>query len=120
MDKFQWWTELTHGGIFISNPVLNESFEERQVETWHWKYKRLRDNYNSFLSKESVYRRGSHPVHAWITNLFEDFLGHDSNHWLKGQNIPQRFAISICMPRCMDNPPKRGMSISLATIKIGT
>jgi len=54
MDKFQWWTELTHGGIFISNPVLNESFEERQVETWHWKYKRLRDNYNSFLSKESV------------------------------------------------------------------
>ena len=93
MDKFQWWTELTHGGIFISNPVLNESFEERQVETWHWKYKRLRDNYNSFLSKESIYRRGSHPVHAWITHLFEDFLGHDSNHWLKGQNIPQRFSI---------------------------
>jgi len=93
MDKFQWWTELTHGGIFISNPVLNESFEERQLETWHWKYKRLRDNYNSFLSKESVYRRGSHPVHTWITHLFEDFLGHDSNHWLKGQNIPQRFSI---------------------------
>lgn len=93
MDKFQWWTELTHGGIFISNPVLNESFEEKQIETWHWKYKRLRDNYNSFLSKESVYKRGSHPVHAWITHLFEDFLGHDSNHWLKGQNIPQRFSI---------------------------
>jgi len=93
VDKFQWWTELTHGGIFISNPVLNESFEERQVETWHWKYKRLRDHYNSFLSKESVYRRGLHPVHAWITNLFEDFLGHDSSQWLKGQNIPQRFSI---------------------------
>jgi len=93
MDKFQWWTELTHGGIFISNPVLNESFEEKQVETWHWKYKRLRDHYNTFLSKESTYRAGSHPVHTWITNLFEDFLGHDSNHWLKGQNIPQRFSI---------------------------
>ncbi len=93
MAKFQWWTELTHSGIFISSPVLNEYFKERHVETWHWKYKRLRDNYNLFLSEESVYRSGHHPIHAWITNLFEEFLGHDSNHWLKGQNIPQLFTI---------------------------
>jgi len=88
MTDFNWWTELTHGGIFISNPVLHESFDEKFVESWHWRYKRLRDHYNTYYSKLESYRTGTHPIHSWITNIFEDFLGHESKHWLKGNSIP--------------------------------
>jgi hypothetical protein len=88
MTDFNWWIELTHGGIFISNPVLHESFDEKFVESWHWRYKRLRDHYNTYCSKLESYRTGTHPVNSWITNIFEDFLGHESKHWLKGNSIP--------------------------------
>ena len=92
MSDFNWWTELTHGGIFISNPVLHETFDEKQVEPWHWRYKRFRDHYNAYLSKLDTYRTGSHPVHKWLTDIFEDFLGYESQYWLKGNSIPEQYS----------------------------
>jgi len=105
MNNFNWWTELTHGGIFISNPVLHEVFDETTVEPWNWKYKRLRDHYNTYLSKVEFYRAGSHPVHAWITDIFEDFLGHNSKNWLKGSSIPQ--SLSTLTTTGLPNKPTR-------------
>ena len=93
MSNFNWWNELTHGGILISTPVLNELFTEKKVEDNYWKYKRLRDHYNTYHSKKSSKTTGTHPVHQWITNVFEDFLGHDPNAWLKGRDIPQTYSI---------------------------
>ncbi|MGB6864667.1 MAG: hypothetical protein WBE11_03180, partial [Candidatus Aminicenantaceae bacterium] len=84
MDKFGWWTELTHGGLLISTPVLQEMFTEIKVSPDNWQYRRLRDHYNSFRSKEASHTSGTHPVHDWLTNLFEDFLGYDPFRWLKG------------------------------------
>lgn len=93
MDKFSWWQELTHGGLFISSPVLTEIFTDTTVDTNDWKYRRLRDHYNSFRAKEEHYTSGTHPVHSWITHILQDFLGHNPDKWLKGRNIPSKFSV---------------------------
>lgn len=93
MEQFSWWTELTHSGILISVPVLTEVFSEATVNSEDWRYRRLRDHYNIFCSKEATHSKDTHPMHDWITHIFEDFLGHDETRWLKGSSIPKYFSI---------------------------
>jgi len=93
MEPFSWWTELTHHGILISAPVLKEKFKEIEINNEDWRYKRLRDHYNTFLVKEEKHKSGTHPIYEWINYLFEEFLGHDKNQWLKGSGIPQKYTV---------------------------
>lgn len=93
MEKFSWWTELTHSGILISAPVLTEVFSEATVDTEGWRYRRLRDHYNTFCSKETQHSKDTNPMHDWISHIFEDFLGHNEIRWLKGNSVPKDFSI---------------------------
>jgi hypothetical protein len=93
MDTFSWWTELTHHGILISAPVLKEKFEEIKINSDDWKYKRLRDHYNNFLTREDKHKSGTHPIYEWIDYLFEKFLEFDSNRLIKGNEIPDKYNV---------------------------
>lgn len=93
MEPFSWWTELTHHGILISTPVLKEIFKEIKINNEDWRYKRLRDYYNSFLVKEEKHKSGTHPIYEWISYLFEEFLGHNRSRWLKGSDVPQKYTV---------------------------
>jgi len=96
-DKNTWWSELRQNGLLISPPLMEELLPEGPERPSYRRYQQLRDAYTKFIAwLESHNRQLSgdvEPLHQWLTVVLEDYLGHDSNRWDKGSNVPMDYSV---------------------------
>ncbi|MDQ0257512.1 hypothetical protein J2S74_004970 [Evansella vedderi] len=95
-DPFKWWSELKHGGMLISPPVLEEYFPNESNITPST-YRVLRDNYTTFLSwfeqTQDLAKGETYRIHRWLDVVLEKLLGHNEQLWLKGTNIDDKYTV---------------------------
>jgi len=93
-DPNFWWSELNHGGMFLSPAILKEFLPDgpASVDPDSYSYRKLRDAYAAFDSwsqKENV--ENNEGLYRWIDFVFEEFLEYPSMLWQKGNDVSDRF-----------------------------
>jgi hypothetical protein len=101
-----WWSELNHGGMFLSPAILKEFLPEgpASIDPNGYSYRKLRDAYAAFDSwsqKENV--ENNEGLYRWIDFVFEEFLEYPSMLWQKGNDVSDRFKYQSSTDRLRPN-----------------
>ncbi|MBU7017304.1 MAG: hypothetical protein HXS44_07320, partial [Theionarchaea archaeon] len=91
-DPNFWWSELNHGGMFLSPAVLREFLPEGPPLIDNNAYNKLRDAHTAFEAwYGSDKKTDDTGLYRWLDAVLEQFLDHPSALWRKETNIPAKF-----------------------------
>ncbi len=105
-DPNFWWSELNHGGMFLSPAILKEFLPDGPagVTPDSFFYRKFRDAYAAFDSWSLKENEKNHEgLFRWIDYVFEEFLEYPSMLWQKGNNVNDRFKYQSSNERLRPN-----------------
>jgi len=105
-DPNFWWSELNHGGMFLSPAVLKEFLPDgpEEIDPDSRKYVRLRDAFaafESFCQQEDT--NGNDGLYRWVRFIFDEFLEYPSMFWQRGGDVSDRFKYNSATDRLRPN-----------------
>jgi len=82
-----WWIDVRHGGMLLSAPIIQEILPNGPKRILDEDIILLRDAYTNFQTDKA------NRLHKWLDVVFEKFLRHNPNQWLKETRIPSKLKV---------------------------